>query len=211
MNTSKRLLSLATLLAILGNAHAADRGFYLGLAYSDVSPDYATPEMVAYPGSGIPSTDTPSYVTGDVVDPIGSNGIKGLVGYRVFDWLAFEVDYLRLEGNSAPLELVCITQPCPDKVEAESSSYSFSALGLWPLGKFDVFARVGVSRWDSKISLLNPDGQHFWATDVTGTDPKFGVGAQMHIQKLTARIEYEYLSFGKDAADTWSIGIAYGF
>lgn len=211
MNTSTRLLSLATLLAVFGNADAAERGFYLGLAYSNVSADYATPEAVAYPNGGISGTDTPSYVTGDAVEPIGSNGIKGLVGYRVLDWLALEVDYLRLDGNSAPLELVCITQPCPDRVDAESSSYSFSALGLWPIGKFDVFARAGVSRWDSKISLRTPDSRRFWSEDVTGTDAKYGVGTQMHIDHVTARLEYEHLRFGGDAADTWSIGIAYRF
>jgi hypothetical protein len=211
MTTSTRLLSLVALLAIFGNAHAAERGFYLGLAYSNVSPDYATPELVAYPDGGISGIDTPSFVTGDAVEPIGSNGIKGLMGYRVFDWLALEVDYLRLDGDSAPLDLVCITQPCPDKVEAESSSYSFSALGLWPVGKFDVFARIGVSRWDSKISLRTPDGRRFWSEDVTGTDAKYGAGAQMHIHKMTARVEYEHLRFGGDAADTWSLGIAYTF
>jgi opacity protein-like surface antigen len=211
MITSTRLLSLAMLLAAFGNAHSAERGFYLGLAYSNVSPDYATPEMVAYPDAGISATDTPSFVTGDAVEPIGSNGIKGLVGYRVYDWLAFEVDYLRLDGNSAPMNLVCVTQPCPDKVQAESSNYSFSVLGLWPIGRFDVFARAGVSRWDSKISLLTSDEWRYWSEDLTGTEAKYGAGAQMHIDKVTARLEYEHLRFGGDAADTWSIGIAYGF
>ena len=208
MNASTRHLSLAALLTVFGTAHSAERGFYLGVGYSDVTPHYATP--MVYLDARIPR-DTPSRVTGDAVEPIGSYGIKGLVGYRVYDWLAFEVDYLRLDGNSAPTNLVCVTQPCPDKIQAESSNYSFSTLGLWPIGKFDVFARVGVSRWESKISLLTSDGWRYWSEDLTGTEAKYGGGAQVHIGAVTARLEYEHLSFGDDAADTWSIGIAYGF
>jgi hypothetical protein len=211
MNISTRFLSVAILPAILGSAHAADHGFYLGLAYSDVSPDYATPIFHIDSATITAAGDTPSRVTGDAVEAIGSKGLKGVLGYRVYDWLAFEVDYLGLDGDSSPMNLVCVTQPCPDKVEAESSSYSFSALGLWPLGNFDVFARIGVSRWDSRVSLVTSDGWRFWSEDLTGTDEKYGVGGQFHFHQLTTRLEYEHLRFGGDAADTWSLGIAWRF
>ena len=211
MATSYRL-SLLALLAAAGTAQAADRGFYLGLAFSDVSPDYATPQMTAYPTDVTPaSIDTPSYVTGDLVDSIGSTGFKGVVGYRALDWLAFEADYLDLDGDSASLGLVCVTQPCPDRIRAETSSASLSALAMWPIGKFDLFARLGVSRWESTVEGRNTDGSRFWSQEFSGTDEKYGAGAQFHIHKLTARLEYEHLRFAGDAADTWSIGIAYRF
>ena len=211
MSNSKRL-SLLALLAAAGTAQASDPGFYLGLAYSDVSADYAPPEFTAQPnGIAFAGVDTPSRITGSAVEPIGSSGLKVVLGYRVLDWLAFEADYLKLDGDSAHLDLMCITQPCPDEIHAETSSSSFSILGIWPLGRFDVFARLGLSRWESTISLRNPDDSRFWSQDVTGTDEKYGVGGQVHFHKVTGRLEYERLNFGGDAADTWSIGIAYRF
>src|SRR6187431_1983858 len=189
---SSNWLSLLALLAAAGTAQAADHGFYLGLSWSGVSPDYAEPQMTAFPTDQDPAAaDTPSRVTGDLVDSIGSQGFKPIVGYRVLDWLAFEADYLDLSSDSAAMVFVCIDQPCPSKARAETSSTSLSALAMWPVGKFDLFARLGVSRWKSTIDTLNDDGSRFWSQDFSGTDEKYGVGGQVHIDKVTARLEYE--------------------
>jgi hypothetical protein len=198
---------LAALLAAPGAASAAERGFYVGAAYSNVSADYAPPPQTAGPAS----IDTASYLAGGDLDTIGSSGFKAVVGYGALDWLAFEVDYLDLSGDSAALELVCITQPCPNKIRAETTSTSLSALALWPLGKFDLFARVGISSWKSSVETMNPDGSRFWGDHLSGSDEKFGAGAQLHFHKVTARLEYERLRFSGDAANTWSIGVAYSF
>ena len=96
-------------------------------------------------------------------------------------------------------------------MRAETTSASLSALALWPLGKFDIFARVGLSYWDSTLETINTDGSRFWHQDLSGTDEKFGAGAQLHFHKVTARLEYEHLRFSGDAADTWSLGVAYSF
>ena len=199
---------LAALMATPDAAHAAERGWYLGAAYSNVSADYAPS-----PGSFLPlaAIETPSRYTGGEPDTIGSQGFKLVGGFRALDWLAFEADYLDLSGDSAPLGLVCVTQPCPEQIRAETTSASLSALALWPLGKFDIFARVGLSHWDSSIETINSDGSRFWHQDLDGTDEKFGAGAQLHFHKVTARLEYERLRFSGDAADTWSLGVAYSF
>jgi len=205
-------VALMAALALASTAlHAAERGFFLGLAYSGVSPDYAE-QQLAYPTSVASiNTDTPSFLTGNEVDVIGSQGLKGVVGYRAFDWLAIEADYLDLSADNAAVEFVCIDQPCPDKLRADTSSVSLSALAMWPVGKFDLFARLGVSRWKSTVETLNTDGSRFWSEEVSGADAKYGVGAQLHIQKVVARLEYERLRFGGDAADAWSAGIAWIF
>jgi opacity protein-like surface antigen len=206
-NSRKHWATLLALLAAPGAASTAERGFYIGAAYSDVSPDYAPPSQIAYPALFA----TPSRVAGGDLDPIGSRGIKWVAGYRLIDWLAFEADYLDLSGDSRRREVFCVTQPCPDRIRGETASASLSALALWPLGKFDVFARVGVSHWKSTIETVNPDGSLFWSQDLSGTDGKYGAGAQIHIHKVTARLEYERLRFSGDAANTWSIGVAYSF
>jgi hypothetical protein len=198
---------LAALLLTPDAALATDHGWYLGAAYSNVSPNYASSDEIAFPVD----FDTPSRLAGGGLDAIGSEGFKLLAGFRALDWLAFEVDYLDLSGDSAPLGLFCVTQPCPDQIRAETSSASLSALALWPLGKFDIFARLGLSSWDSKIETFNTDGSRFWHRNLNGTDEKFGAGAQLHIHKVTARLEYERLRFGGDAANTWSLGVAYSF
>ena len=130
---------LTALMATPDATHAAERGWYLGVAYSNVSADYAPP-----PESFGPTTiETPSHYTGGELDTIGSQGFKLVGGFRAFEWLAFEADYLDLSGDSAPLGLVCVTQPCPDQIRAQTTNASLSALALWPVGKFDVFAPRG--------------------------------------------------------------------
>ncbi len=207
--THTRILWVALLAALMATpdaTHAAERSWYLGVAYSNVSADYAPSDNVQ------PATiETPSRYT--VASPIPSvrKVSNWLRGFRALDWLAFEADYLDLSGDSAPFDLVCVTQPCPDQIRAETTSASLSALALWPLGKFDVFARVGLSHWDSTIETINTDGSRFWHQDLDGTDEKFGAGAQFHFHKMTARLEYERLRFSGDAADTWSLGVAWSF
>jgi len=208
--THSKILRVALLAALTATPHAtqaAERGWYIGAAYSSVSADYA-PSPVFVP---LATIETPSRYVGGELDTIGSQGFKLAAGFRALDWLAFEADYLDLSGDSAPLGLVCITQPCPDQIRAETTSASLSALALWPLGNFDVFARVGLSHWDSTIETINADGSRFWHQDLDGTDEKFGAGAQFHFHKMTARLEYERLRFSGDAADTWSVGVAYSF
>jgi hypothetical protein len=210
MTTALRL-SLLVLLAAPGAAQAADHGLYLGLAISDVSPDYAA-QQIAYPASGIlAADDTPSHVTGDGVDAIGSPGFKAVVGYRFVDVLAIEADYLDLGTDSEAAVYFCVDQPCPNRIRAKTSSFSLSALFLWPIDRFDVFARLGFSHWETDVETLNSDGSLFWSQDLSGSDAKYGLGGQVHLDKVTVRLEYERLNFGGDAADTWSIGVAWRF
>jgi hypothetical protein len=198
---------LVSLLVTPDEAQAADHGWYLGAAYSNLSADYSPPEEFAIP------TDfaTPSPFPGIVAETIGSDGFKLDAGYRVLDWLAFEADYFDFGSNSAPLGIFCVNQPCPATIRGATASASLSALALWPIGRFDVFARVGLSRWETSLEMFYDDGSRFWHQDIDGTDEKYGAGAQVHFGKIAARLEYEHLRFSADAADTWSLGVAYNF
>jgi len=196
----------STMLFAVHEAHAAERGWYAGAAFSSISPDYFR-ESVAVIGT---AADSPSRYTGQDLDSIGPHGLKLVAGYRAFGWLAFEADYLGPSGDSAPLEVVCATAPCPNRIRAQTSNASLSALLLWPLEKFDLFARAGVTRWKFRVETL-ADGATYWSQDLSDTDQKFGAGAQVHIKKITARLEYERLRFGRDAADSWSLGLAWSF
>jgi opacity protein-like surface antigen len=203
MNRSRTLSAAALFASILfplQEARSDTHGWYAGAAYSNVSPSYAPR----------PTTGPAGIALAGSLDPIGSRGYKLVGGYRALDWLALEADYLDLTSSSAPLNLVCVLAPCPDRVRTESASASLSALALWPLGRFDLFARAGLSRWQTSLDVSS-DGSQIFSRHIRGTDQKLGAGAQLHVHKVTARLEYEHLRFGRDAADTWSIGLAYAF
>ena len=203
MKQSRALAAAAFCTALLSTSlvcSAGERGWYVGAALSSVSPNYA-PRPTTLP-AGIALAGS--------LDPIGSHGYKLVAGYRAVDWLAVEADYLDLNSNGAPLNLVCVAQPCPNRVRTESSAASLSALALWPFGRFDLFARAGLSRWHSNLDVSS-DGNRLFSQRIRGTDEKYGAGAQLRVHKITARLEYEHLRFGRDSADTWSIGAAYDF
>lgn len=224
MTRSSALLSAvlcATALFPTVDARASDRSWYVGAAYSDVSAHHL-PNDIALPGgpggpASLASVSVENPVDREAVlvlfgpQPIGSHGYKITAGYRVFDWLAFETDYLNLDANGNSFDIVCVVQPCPARISAETSSASVSMLALWPLGKFDLFARAGLVRWKDDVEGINTDGSRFMSRNDYGTDEKFGGGAQFHVHKLTARLEYERLRFGLASADTWSVGLVYEF
>ena len=106
------LLLSALLLAPGGVALAADNGFYLGLASSDVSSDYDQFAPV---------------VIGDADD---DRGFKGIVGFRPLDAFAIEANYVDFGDTTLPLGIACITTPCPNQASVDSQAISVSAVGM---------------------------------------------------------------------------------
>jgi hypothetical protein len=196
-------MACATALSAVRVSHAAERGFYAGAAYSDVSAEFGSgPVLVAGSSSGI-------FDSG--VNPVGSRGIKVVGGYRALDWLAIEADYLDLSRTTEKQSFVCVTTPCQDRNQADTSSASLSALALWPVGKFDLFLRAGFMSWTSDVEYINNDGTVAGSVDFGGTNEKYGFGAQFNLRRITARLEYEDLRFGAVRAESWSLGFAYRF
>ena len=178
------LLLSASLLAP-GAAFAADNGIYVGLASSDVSSDYGVGAVASGP-----------------VDDDG--GFKAIVGFRPLDSFAIEANYADLGDTRVPLGLACVTTPCPAEVSIDSRAVSVSAVGLFALPLVDLYARVGVARWESKETS-------FLAQRSEGTDPTYGAGAQVRVGSFALRMEYERLDFDDDSADLLSIGFTYTF
>jgi len=177
------LLLLASLLAPRGAALAADNGFYLGLAASDVSSDYGPA------------------VIGDADDDLG---FKGIVGFRPLDAFAIEANYVDFGETRVPLDIACITTPCPNEVSIDSQAISVSAVGMFALPLVDLFARVGYARWESDLAP-------FAAGERSGSDPTYGAGAQVRLGSFALRLEYERFDFDDDSADLVSIGFTYTF
>jgi hypothetical protein len=158
------LLLPVALCAVSPAAFAMDpslRGFYIGGAIGD-----ATVEI----------EDDQTGATFDADD----TGYKIIVGYRIIDWVAVEVNYSDY-GN--PVDRLFGVD-----VEASYDALSVSALGMLPLGKFDLFGRLGFSRVDANVRALR-----FNVSDSDeSTEPMFGFGAQFRPNpNLAIRLEAE--------------------
>lgn len=178
------LLLSAPLLAP-GVALAADNGFYLGLASSDVSSDY----------------DLGPFAAGDADD---DRGFKGIVGFRPLDAFAIEANYVDLGESTVPVSLVCTTPPCPTEASIESQVVSVSAVGMFALPAIDLFGRVGYARWESELSP-------FVMQKRDGSDTTYGAGAQVRVGSFALRFEYERFEFEDDSSDLVSVGFTYTF
>jgi hypothetical protein len=179
------LLVSASLLAPAGAAFAADNGFYVGLASSDVSSDYELGPAA-------------------VGDPDDDRGFKGIVGFRPLDSFAIEANYVDLGETRVPINIACIQAPCPNEASIDSQVLSVSAVGLYALPLVDLYARVGYARWESELAPFAPQ-------DREGSDPTYGAGAQVRVGSFALRFEYERFEFDDDDADLVSIGFTYTF
>jgi len=208
MNISRpALVSTLMLLVAATHAAAAERGFYVGGAYSSVSADYA-PDSLAATTTGIPESWV---ISKNDLDPLGSNAWRILAGYRVFDWLSIEGNFSKFAGNRESTRIVCVTIPCPATVRGEVSTSSVSALAMLPRGPFDFYVRAGMARWQGEIETFNYDQSGLARFRDDGTDPNYGVGAQYHVEDFALRLEYERVKFGEDEADLALLGVTYSF
>lgn len=183
--TYRHGLVLAALIAAPGAALAADNGFYLGLASSDVSSDFDF-------GPTVGAADD-------------DRGFKGIVGFRPLDKFALEANYVDFGDTRLPLNLVCIQTPCPTEASVEAEALSVSAVGMLPLPFVDLFARAGYARWESQVSTS------ITSTDNDGSDLTFGAGVQFRLGSFALRVEYERFKLDDDDIDLKSIGFTYTF
>ena len=177
------LLSASLLLP--GAALAADNGFYLGLASSDVESDY----------------DFGIVPTGVAED---DRGLKGIAGFRALDSFAIEANYVDLGETVVPLSIMCLVPPCPTEASIESQAFSVSAVGLFAFPLVDLYARVGYASWESESSTFSSE-------DREGRDPTYGAGVQVRVGSFALRFEYERFEFDDDSADLASLGFTYTF
>jgi opacity protein-like surface antigen len=139
-------------------------------------------------------------------------GYKFILGYRFIDWVAVEMNYARYgEAQDRFLGLT---------YENEFTALSVSAIGMLPLGKFDLFGRLGIANVEGDFRIVNAPGSDDGDDNV---EPMFGFGAQYRpIPKLAIRAEWEAIQLGFDDdddderdGDDWvsmlSVGVTYKF
>jgi opacity protein-like surface antigen len=117
--------------------------------------------------------------TGDTFDA-DDTGYKIIVGYRIIDWVAVEVNY---SDYGAPVDRFLGSD-----VEMSFNGTSISALGMLPLGKFDLFGRLGISRLEGDLKVVG--FRDSFSNEET--EPMIGIGAQFRpTQNLAIRLEVE--------------------
>lgn len=171
-------LGLLSFGAMAQQAAAADNGFYLG--------------------AGLTETNFDISVDG-LSDDFDDNGFKVIAGFRPFNWLAFEGNYLDLGGVDE------------GGLEIDTSAITLSALVLAEIGIVDLYARAGMANWDTDSSV--PGGR----ISDDGWEPTYGVGVGVHFGSIGARLEYERFSTEtvEDQIDTdtsiISVSVTYTF
>src|SRR5689334_17166975 len=142
-------LALSACLALPGAALAADNGFYVGLASSDVSSDY---EVSSFSTSGADD----------------DRGLKAIVGFRPLDGFAIEANYVDLGETRAAFPSTTLS--------IESDALAVSAVGLIALPFVDLYGKVGMARWESETNFFGTQKES--GTDPTyGAGAQFRVGS----------------------------------
>jgi hypothetical protein len=194
---------------VSGAAAGAEHGFYAGGGWSAVSADYAPPRrsFVGPAAAGLPDLGVS---TADL-EPLGSDAVRLYAGFRPLDWLAVEASYGRFAGNTVPTHIECVTVPCPYFARGEANATGLSLLALYPRGRFDFYARAGANYWRAKVELFDRTFPVIARARDSGTQATVGAGMQFRFARIATRLEYERLEFGGDAADLFTLGLAYAF
>ena len=121
-------------------------------------------------------------------------GYKLIAGFRAIKLLAVEVNYLDLGSTSS------------GGAHANTKALDVSALGFLPIPVVDIYGRVGVVSWKTDASVPSFSISH------NGADLSYGVGVQMHLGAVAARLEYEGFDIQQASTPTLlTIGVTYTF
>jgi len=169
----------ATLLTLAVGAAQADSGFfYLG---AGISKDRL---------SDITSLNNPSNTRAVFAD-IHNTSWKVLAGFRPISLFALEADYLDLGSQTGGF----ISRNGAGRADAKA----FAAYGVGflpnPVPFLDLYGKVGLARWQLNGSggVSPPQGTAIDLVSFSdrGNEFAWGVGAQVHVGNIGARLEYE--------------------
>ncbi|HJY38921.1 MAG TPA: outer membrane beta-barrel protein [Steroidobacteraceae bacterium] len=160
-------------------AVAADNGFYLGASVGQAN---------------LKIDDLTNNTFNDDDFEGDDLAFKLIAGMRPLDWLGVEAAYVNF---GEPEDTVVGT-----KLKADGDGISAFAVGFLATGPVDLFAKVGLISWDSKIS---------GSFDDDGTDLAYGAGAQFRVLGLSVRAEYEKFDISDVDLDMISVGVTYTF
>ena len=163
-------LGALSLAAIAPQAAAADNGFYLG--------------------AGITKSE---FDVGSASDSLDDNSYKIIAGFRPFNWLAVEGNFIDLGGESDGFG-----------TSLDAQAFTVSGLLIAEFAVIDLYARLGMANWKLDASLSGfPD-----ASD-DGWEPTYGVGIGAHFGSFGVRAEYESFQVGDYDFDVNTVSLSF--
>ncbi|MFL6567018.1 MAG: outer membrane beta-barrel protein, partial [Burkholderiales bacterium] len=121
-------------------------------------------------------------------------------GYRIMRHLVVEVfyaDHGEIKLSSGPITST-----------AQSSTFGVAALGILPLGQFELFGKLGVG--STSVDATATGGGFSGSASDSGSDVVYGVGAVFNFSRnLGVRAEYE--RYSDSEINVLSFGVQYRF
>ena len=151
----------------------------LALAAGAVQAD----DQLFYLGAGV-SSNKISDVTSINAD-LNTTSWKAYAGVRPISEFAVEADYLDLGSKT-----INTTESSTNLNYKAFAGYAVGFVPM-PLPYLDVFGKVGLARWSSGGSSSSPVASPLYSLSANGTEFAWGVGAQAHLDRFGARLEYE--------------------
>ena len=119
--------------------------------------------------------------------------------YKVFG--GYNIGFIPLVDFAVEAAYVDFGSPSAGNVSVDSSSLNAFGLAGLSFGPFGIFAKAGVSNWDTEAGSVSD----------SGTDPAYGLGARFAIGSFAVRAEYELYDFDKADVEMISVSGIYTF
>jgi hypothetical protein len=153
-----------------------------------------------------------SLIAGSVDD--SDTAWKLFAGFRFLKFLTAEVDY-RDYGQASIAAASdgsgSVYAPGPVDALGDLTAFTVSAMGVLPLGRFDIFGKVGFVRWNLESSVFNAATGRL-RDDDAGNDALYGVGGAFRFAgSFGVRLEYERISVDDSDVDLFSGGVHWRF
>ena len=155
----------------------------------------------AYVGASVGQTDT-SFDSGSSNFDVGETSWKIVGGYTFMKFVGVEASYRDFGSMSDTQGTFTF--------DGDASSIDVFGVGMIPVGKVNIFGKVGYSRIDLDATIddtANPNPQTFSASD---EEFAYGAGVSFKLWKVDFRIEYEMFDTS-DTLNMFSAGAIFKF
>ena len=113
------------------------------LSLAGIAPKAAAADHGFYLGAGVTQSDFKLDFEGDSGSE-NDNGYKVIAGWRAFDWLAVEANYIDMGGVNE------------EGASIDSTAFTVSGLLIAEIGMVDLYARLGMINWNTDIAAESP-------------------------------------------------------
>ena len=164
-----------------------------GLAMCVAASSAGAVEHGFYVGAGLGQSDS-GLRNGAVNYSDTDTGYKIIAGFRALSVLAFEANYVDLGSAST------------GGTSAKTKALDGFVMAFLPIPYVDIYGKLGIVSWKTDASAPSFSLSH------SGSDFAYGVGVQMHVGPVAARLEYEGFDIQQASTPTLlSLGVTYTF